>query len=124
MRKADGNKQLVTILSRQLGADPVAVGWRAFADVNGDVKNSAANAADQFILAAWGHLEVQAAQRKPRLRERMIILHKAAGDSEGGKGWFRINFGEPTAGIAMAFGAYELDGGQRAPFWPYGRRPP
>jgi hypothetical protein len=44
------NEKLFAIFKTKLFADPLAVGWRAFADINGDIKEQATPAADKFGL--------------------------------------------------------------------------
>lgn len=139
VREADGNEELVAVFGGEFRADPLTVGRGATADVDRDVEDPAADAADQLVLPARRRLEVQPAQGEGGRGIGVVVLHEGAVDAECGKGGDRMHLGEPATGVAMAFGADELDGGghngvaivhccllpllkYRTPTWPQARR--
>ena len=102
MREADWDEQLVAVLGRQLGTDPLPVGQRALADVDGDVENSSAHAANQLVLTPRRRLKMQAPQRGFRHGQRVVVLHETASDTDFFKSGFGVYLGKPPAAVAEA----------------------
>lgn len=77
--KAFRNPYLAFVGGRQVDANPVAEGWRAFAQVDGDIEYFAGSDAHQLALRLLD-LIVQAAQHALG-RLGVVVLYEVAGDA-------------------------------------------
>ena len=99
MREADRDVQLGHVLVGQLDGLPLAVGGRAAADVDDDVDDRPAGAADQLGLARVG-LEVHA-PHDPAARPGVVVLHPVVGDTVVGEDARAVGLGEEAARVAV-----------------------
>ena len=77
--EAGGDPEHVAVLGGELGAGPLAEGGGAAADVDGDVEDGAAGAADELSLRLL-ELVVQAAD-DASARVRMVVLGERLGEA-------------------------------------------
>ena len=86
---------------------PLAEGGRVAAQVDGDVEDRAARAADQLRLARLG-LEVEAAQGALR-RARVVVLDELDVDAELGPGVAAVGLDHEAALVAVDLGLEQDD---------------
>lgn len=110
VREADRDEQLVAVFRAQFGADPLAIGGRAVAHVDRDIEDPPPDAAHQLVLPPGRRLEMQAAQGEGGGGIGVVVLDEGHGDAQRSEGRHGMHLGEPATGVAMAFGADELDG--------------
>src|SRR5579872_4639149 len=75
--EADRDQQLAPVFRRQLDRDMAAKGRRRAANVDRDIEDGAAGAADELVLREGRRLEVEPAQGAGRRRIGMIVLDES-----------------------------------------------
>ena len=111
--KADRHQDLVPFLGRDFRTDPLAVGRRAMADVDGDVEDPAAHNPQQLVLSEWRKLEMQAAQHPRCRRQRVVVLHEIQMKVGCFERRFAVGLGEESAMVPELLGPDDLYVGNR-----------
>ena len=78
--KAFGYKELAVVFLAEFDSDVLSVCRRTLADVNGNVQDTAAYAADNLALCIWGKLEMKAAHDSVA-GHRLVVLNEDDGVS-------------------------------------------
>ena len=97
-----GDIEHFSVLLSDDGAGPLQESGRVRADVDGDVKDRATGAADEFGLAIVAFLPVQSSQGAGLCTERHIGLHHVGSEPFLGKGGFAIGAGKKSAFVAKS----------------------
>jgi hypothetical protein len=105
-----GDPEHVVVVCRQLGGRPFAEGGGAAADVDGDVEDAAAGAADELSLGLL-ELVVEAAH-DPTGGVGVVVLREGVGEAVGAVGVGVERFHEPPAGVAADDGFEEQHFGE------------
>jgi hypothetical protein len=111
--EAFGDQQLLAVLGRQLGPDPLAIGRRAFADIHRHIEDRAHHAAQQLVLSVRRLLVVKAALNAAGRRADVVVLDEGGGETRLLQRRLAEGLGKPATLIAMARGRDKQHFGDR-----------
>ena len=107
------HEQLIAAFGGKFDGRVAAVARGGAAQVDARVENAAGQHADELRLGKRRNLEMQAAHRAGRVRERLVVLHELMGNAGGCEVAPHVGLGEIAARIAEAWRADQFDFGKR-----------
>src|SRR5262245_33077087 len=104
MREAHGHVKLLPVVGAQNDSNVAPEGRRTAANIDCDVEDAAARAADQFCLRSIADLEMQTSDRAHRVRQGMVLLDELHVDGSLLRGILTPDLGKKAAAIPMTTG--------------------
>ena len=78
----------------------LAIGWWSFADIYGDIEDSAFDAAYQFALGIWWALEVQASHHAIAAHWLVVLAEVNTVSQDWGNLFFKLSLAEALEEVA------------------------
>lgn len=106
MVKTTRDEELTVVIFGQFYGNVLTVGWRAFADINGYIKNGTFDASNQLGLGERRGLEVKASHYAIS-RHRLVVLYELdAMTKDWGHSFIEVSLGETLEEVSTNIAKY------------------